>query len=469
MIGTLALRTKRMATLVRLRPFDTSTLEGRAQERHRRMALSAFASAMAKAISVATGLISVPLTLHYLGSERYGMWITMSSLITMLSFADLGIGNGVLSAVASANGRDDRLAIRSYVSSGIFILTIVAALILTLFALAYRFVPWYELFNVQSDIARRESGPALAVLVTCFALAIPVGIVQRVQMGLQRGFMASLWQCVSSCLGLLGVLIAIKAELGLPLLSLAFVGAPLIASLINSIVFFGFLQPDIAPGFRFVSSGAAKHVARTGTLFLVLQIVVAIAYTSNSIIIAQMLGAAAVASYAVPERMFSIITMLLGMILTPLWPAYGEAIARKDFAWVRRTFKLSMLISIGMAAAMSTVLVVCGPWLLRVWVGHAIAASSLLLIAFGIWKVLEAGGNALAMFLNGANVIRSQVVISILFAVVAISLKLLLVSILGIPGVVWATVIAFSLCVITPYALIVSKLLNDIAPARGTV
>ena len=78
-------------SLIRLKPYDVSTPGGRAQERHRRIALTALASAAARGIGVATSLISVPLTLHYLGVERYGLWMTISSVIAMLGFADLGL------------------------------------------------------------------------------------------------------------------------------------------------------------------------------------------------------------------------------------------------------------------------------------------------------------------------------------------------------------------------------------------
>jgi O-antigen/teichoic acid export membrane protein len=460
MIGAIALRTRKVATLIRLRPFDTSTAEGRAQERHRRMALSSLASAAAKGISVCTGLISVPLTLHYLGTERYGMWITMSSFVTMLSFADLGIGNGLLSAVATANGRDDRAAIKTYVSSGLFILSAVAALILIAFAIAYPFVPWYKLFNVDTEMARAESGPALAVLITCFALNIPVGIVQRVQMGLQRGFMASMWQCASSITALMGVLLAIHLELPLPFLIAAFVGTPLVASLLNNFVFFGLLMPDIAPSIRHFARSAAKRVARTGILFFVLQIVVAVAYTSNSLVIAQMMGAAAVATYAVPDRMFNVITIILQMLLTPLWPAYGEAIERGDHGWVRNTLKKSFLISVSLASCLSLVLVIFGPTIVQFWVGHVITVSPLLLIAFGLWKVVEAGGNSLAVFLNGANVVKMQVTLAILTAVTSLGLKIALVYYIGVSGVVWASLIAFTTFTAVPMAVMVPKLLD---------
>jgi hypothetical protein len=88
-------------------PHDTSTDEGRVAERNRRAKMTAMMSMLAKMISVATQLISVPIALHYLGPERYGMWIVLSTFVIMLGFADLGIGNGILNSVAAAKGRND--------------------------------------------------------------------------------------------------------------------------------------------------------------------------------------------------------------------------------------------------------------------------------------------------------------------------------------------------------------------------
>ena len=272
MVSVISNSVRAIFLLLRPRPFDMTGPRGRSNERHRLIVLSSFTSAVAKLITVVTALISVPLTLRYLGVERYGMWMTMSSFLAMLSFADFGIGNGLLNAVAGAYGRDDRQEIRRYVSSAFLILTIIAATILVLFSAVYRYVPWFEIFNVQSDLARREAGPALAIVVACIALGVPASIVQRVQTGMQRGFMANLWQCLASTIGLVGIITAIRFEAGLHWLVLAFVGAPLIAAVLNSLIFFGRLQPDIAPSVLAVSRHAVTRVVHTGLLFLGLQI-----------------------------------------------------------------------------------------------------------------------------------------------------------------------------------------------------
>src|SRR5574341_1512330 len=87
---------KALARIVRLAPFDTTTVEGRSQERYRRLVLTALAQAGSRGLLALTLLAAVPLTLGYLGQERYGLWATISSFLVLLQFADLGIGNGLL-------------------------------------------------------------------------------------------------------------------------------------------------------------------------------------------------------------------------------------------------------------------------------------------------------------------------------------------------------------------------------------
>lgn len=427
--------------------------EARARERRRRVILSAIASAIAKVLSVATVLISVPLTLHYLGSERYGMWMTISSLIAMLSFADLGMGNGLLNSIAHAHGQRDVYAIRRFVSSGFAILTVVACLFLIAFALAYPWLAWSRLFNAQSALAQSEAGPTLATFVALFALNIPLSIVGRVQTGLQQSFSASLWQCVGSVLALICMLIVIHLQAGLPWLVAAAFGAQSIAAALNTAHFFGRSRTDLRPRYHDVSRAAIRRIATTGSMFLILQVVAAVAYASDNLVIAQLLGASAVTEYAVPEKLFSLIAMALAIMLVPLWPAYGEALARGDVQWVRTAFGRSLAIALGVASALSLLLVVCAPKLLSLWLGHPVNPPMLLLVGLGLWKIIEAGGNAVAVLLNGANVVRVQIIVAILTGICALTLKIVLIGQIGIAGTVWASIIAFSLISVLPLGI----------------
>jgi O-antigen/teichoic acid export membrane protein len=448
-----------------LRPFDTATAEGRARERQRRALLSSLVAMAAKVISVGTTLITIPLTLNYLGAERFGMWMTMSSVIAMLTFADLGIGNGLLNVIAEANGRDDSAAMRRSISSAAIVLTFIAALVFAAFSLVYTSVSWANFFNVHTPVAIAEAGPAAYVLVGCFALNIPATMIQRIQLGLQMGFVASLWQAAGSVMALLAVLVVVHVHAGLEWLVLAFAGTPVIAAAVNGGVFFSF-RPYLLPRLSLANQADASKVMHIGFLFFVLQVAVAMAFLSDNVIIARILGASAVSTYAVPDKMFSVIPLLFSMMMTPLWPAYGEAIARGDGFWVRQILRKSVIASFLISVPLSLCLIVLGPRLLSAWLGYAVAPPLALLLGMGLWKVLEALGNSLGAFLNGANVVRMQVIVSSAMALCAVTLKFILVRSLGVSGAVWATILAYSLLVLLPYSLWMPKILSGVLNKR---
>jgi len=431
-----------IASLLR-KETDLSTPAARGRDRQRRIALSAAASMAAKLVTIAASLISIPLTLHYLGPERYGIWLIISSFTVMLSFADMGLGNGVLNAVSREHGRDDREAIRKVVSSGYLMLSVMAVIILIILAISYPLVSWEKITNVHSPLAVAESGPAFAVFIAFFALAVPISLVQKVQFGLQESFIVSLWQCVGNFFGLLCLLLVIKFQGGLPWLVAALVGIPQIAAILNNIIFFRTKGRDISPRLSLVSRTVVIATVKTGLLFFVLQLVVSFAYGADSIIIAQYAGAVAVPQYAVPERMFSLISMVLGMVMTPLWPAYGEAIVRGDHAWVGSALKKAILAATVISGVCSLTLVFIGPAIIRLWVGPQIKTSLALLTGLALWKVIETSSSAIAVFLNGAEMLRFQIVIATISGLGMIALKIYLVKQIGVAGIPWAACAAF--------------------------
>lgn len=453
-------KTRHTAALVRLRPFDTSTPEGRAKERYRRAALTALAAAAAKGVTIATALVSVPLTLGYLGSERYGLWMTISSVIAMLSFADLGLGNGLLNAVATANGRDDREAARHYVSSAFFMLSSVAVVLGLSLALLYPLVAWERVFNVSSSAAVDEAGPAAAVFIACFLVNMPLGIVQRIQTGYQAGFAANLWQAVGSLLGLVGVLTAIRFQAGLPWLVLGMSGGPAAATAMNAVVEFGRLRPWLLPSPKHFKWRCGGELLGVGFAFFALQIAGTLAYASDNLIITQVMGPSAVATYAVVQRMFWVGPTLQTLFVAPLWPAYGEAKARHDVGWLSATLWRSMVASVVVCALVSLPLLVWGQRLIHLWVGTAVEPSALLLGGFAAWTLFAGYGSAASAFMNGTGFLGFQIICALLFAVSSIAVKIVLSQQIGVAGIIWATVITYSLFSAIPTAVAMPRILR---------
>jgi O-antigen/teichoic acid export membrane protein len=307
----------------------------------------------------------------------------------------------------------------------------------------------------------------VAVLAVCFLVGIPLAIVERTQDAYQEGFVNGLWMTAGSLLGLAALVFAIWVEADLPWLVLALLGAPLLTMALNGGRLFWRRRPELRPSRRFVSVEASRRVLRVGFLFFVLQFAMALAYATDNIVVARVLGSEAVTEYAVPMRLFMIVPMIMLLALRPLWPAYGEAIARNDADWVRRTLVVSVGAAVAITALAAALLVVFGRPIIHAWVGDSITPSYSLLIGLGVWSILSVGGTAVAMFLNGASIIRFQVIIASCMAVAALVLKIVLATTIGLPGVIWGTVIAYTVLSVIPVAIYVPRLVRSIGAKRA--
>lgn len=246
----------------------------------------------------------------------------------------------------------------------------------------------------------------------------------------------------------------------MPWVVAAVLGSTLLATLLNGVVLFGIQVPSLRPSLTLVKGGTVRWLVRTGTLFLVLQLAGAVAFASDNLIIAHVLGPGAVTEYAVPRTLFQWAVMGVGLILTPLWPAYSEALGKGDHAWAVRALRRSLLFVVLVATPTATVLVLFGNTLLSLWVGRDFVASPWLLSGFAVWVTLHCVGHALAMFMNAALIVRFQVVTASLFAVICVVVKYTLAIHFGLVGVIWGLVGTYALFVFLPTSIFLKKWLK---------
>jgi O-antigen/teichoic acid export membrane protein len=406
---------------------------------------------------VATSLLSVPLTLSYLGPERYGLWMVLTSIISVMSFADLGIGNGLMNAVSDAYGKDDHDLVREYVASALFLMLGIAIVFAAAGAASYPFIPWLRLFNVKSGKVAAQGARAFLVLYCWFVVNIPLGVVTRTQAGLQLGYVSQLVCGFGNIVSLICLLLVIALRGDLPWLVLASTFGGAAAILMNGWLLFR-EHPWLVPSWRFYRGRSAHEILKVGLMFFVLQCAVAISFSSDNIVIAQILGAAAVAVYAVPQKLFSLVAMVVSMALTPLWPAYGEAIACGDLAWVRRVFRTSLGLTLAITIPLSALLAGAGPWILKVTVGKSLHAPTSLIVVLAIWAVLNSVSTSMAILLNGTGVIKAQTVIWVVASISNLALSICLTRRLGVIGVCSGSITAQCFIVFPGYFFLVRNL-----------
>jgi O-antigen/teichoic acid export membrane protein len=430
----------------------------RTARRGRHIKLTVLTGLVARASSMLMTIVSVPLTLNYLGSERFGLWMTITSVVSMLTFADFGIGSGLLTVVAQASGRDDQIAIRRFVSSGFAILTLISACMLLLFfGIIYPSIDWAHVFNVDSPTAKADAGPAIATLIVCVAASISTLIVPRVQLALQHGFISNLFVTLGLFASLAAIWLVSVERGSVAMLVWAMSGTPVVAAIVNGLIFFG-RNKQYRPSWSLVSTQAMKQILGTGLMFVVLQLSLALSFASDKLIIAHLLGATAVTNYSVYERVFGVGTNLMLVMLMPIWPAYAEAWARKDRGWVKRALTRSLAISLAGSMVFAVSIIFFGSLIVSLWTRKDVPVDPIVLYCLGAWCVIQCTVNALSMLFNGLHMIRVQVMASVLTASMAIPLKFLLIGHMGPAGGVLASSIAAVCFTLVPFVIVVWRL-----------
>lgn len=435
--------------------------ESRTHVRRNRIIKTVWSGLFAKVTVIIVTLLMVPLAVHYLGKEQYGLWVAVSSLVAMLGFMDGGAGNATINMVAHASGtKEDNLA--KIVSTAFFSLMALALIGCLLFLLAFPFVSWGKLLGVAEPNLLSDLHVVVMIVGLFFFVNIFVTLVGKIQRGLQEGYLDSFWNGVAAVLSLLFVYIAIQKNTGLVGFVIAFLAGPMLAYLASNIHYLYVCRKDLRPRLANFESSIAKNLFAVGGMFFVLQITATIQGQADNVIIANMLGAGAVTNYEICMKLFLMVPMLFSLLLTPLWPAYREAFTNGDMQWVRRIFLKSLRWALFVSIPSAFMLVLLGGKIIELWIGPEVVPSTGLLVGCGIWLVFLTLGNALAVFLNGLQLVKIQLIVATSAGILNVALSIWLIQIFGVVGAVFGSVISYFICAILPYFFVIRKVLRDL-------
>ena len=365
--------------------------------------------------------------------------------------------------MAESIGMEDMQSARRAIASSFWILSALSLFLTLVIALIYPHVNAPRLFNVHSGIAVHESGPALLAFSLCYIFNVPLGVVFSVQFGLQSGYAYNIWSSLGTIASLGALVIAMRFQAGLPVLILALFAPPLVASILNGIRLFGFVHPELRPDPRDFSMNCAFHLLHIGAMFFLIQLSFAVGMQTDNIVIAQIMGAKSVSDYAVPARMFNMVTAFLILLSGSMWPAYADALARSDAAWIRKGF-LRVAGFGGILTVLATaVFVLFGNRILAVWVGPSVHASRPLLLVFGLQCILYAYLQPIGSLLNGLGKLRVQAICGVAMAALNLALSIVFVRHYGIIGAVLGTTIALLAVEVVPLTLAVRQTLRELS------
>lgn len=377
-----------------------------------------------KILSTGISFFLVPMTIDYLNTEQYGIWITLLSMLSWVTFTDIGLGNGLRNKLTEALSLKDFKSAREYISTAYSALSVIVLFVYVALLIVVPQLNWQGVFNTAT-LDNSKLIQLIIVVSTFFLSNFILSLYNQLYYANQQASVTGIGQFLLNSISIINILILKKVSHGsIIFLSVSYGISILFPSVTLTLLFFR-KHKELSPKLKYVKADKIKDILSLGVKFFIVQIAALVFLTTSNIMITQVSGPEAVTEYNVAYKLFSFITIAHTIIVTPLWSAYTEAYLKNDIAWIKKILRYLNLLLVP-TAVMLLVLTTASQLLFKVWIGNKVFVPTSLVIAMAFYTFIVIWNNIYAYFLNGVNKIDVQMYISIFVCIINIPICIFL-------------------------------------------
>ena len=378
-------------------------------------------STICKPLSMIISYIYIPLVLNYLGVEKYGIWSTILTILSWISYFDIGVGNGLRNKLTESLAKKDNKG-RKLVSSAYAFLSVLMTAMVIIFSIVAFTIDWNRVFGV-TDI--KENLAYLVIISVIFiSFNFVLSICKNVLYALQKAGVVSIMELATQLLNLVGIII-VSLVLPSNLFAMSFIyGFSMIfVNLFASIVVYK-KNREISPRLGSVDIIIGKSVTNLGLQFFVIQICALILFTTDSLIISYLYGASNVTPYNTVNKLFSSLLGIYTAMIAPVWSSISKMNSEKKFNDIISMIKRLRHLMIPFVAA-TIILFISFRHISKIWLGQELEYSNSLILFGALYCLLSIWCNTYASISNGLEIMRISMVVALFQAVINIPLSLL--------------------------------------------
>lgn len=429
----------------------------------RRVMRGSIASWIRLVITIALQIILVPIYLSYWDASTYGIWLSITSAATLLDMLSLGlmtyIGNEFM-RIAHV----DRANISVFYSTALQISFLIGALQLLLAVYAVKFGVFtfilgaIPLGNANSGV---DAGYVLIlVALTTFLCGSLGGVLVRLLSAI--GYFSSV-----TYFGLLGSLITSIAPLFSVVMGgdILHAGYVLVASIFIYNAFFiryaFILLKREGIYFSHQSWRGGVDMAHKSTVVSLRILLEQGRQQGVRLILSPIVGASDMAAYSTMRTGSSAIQQGLGTITGPLMPELAGYLIRGDQKKVEISFSLVWIICCGFMAPALILLQYIAPSVFSLWTRGKFQYDPELFALFSLATMLYGISQPALAIIQGRNLLRPQLMLSFLTALVLVVGVFLFTPRLGITGAGYALLISEAAAFFMSWAIAKKWLLEN--------
>ena len=406
-------------------------------------------SFLLKIIGMSVMFTLIPLSINYLGSVNYGIWITISSIIAWTGMFDFGFAHGLRNKLTEALAQKNTLLGRYLISSSYIFILFISVFLLILILPLLSFINWQALLNLPSSYDSTMLINIIKLIFIFFILQFSLKPINAILQAHQWPSIAQAMGTVGGVITVVGVLLLDRYshfESKLLIYAVLVAGIPIVIELAVTLYLFYKQFKPLRPSLQFIKVEHVKSVASLGMGFFIIQLSLLFVYSSDNLIISYLFGPSEVTEYNVVYRYFSIITLFLAVIMAPFWSAITDAYSKNEMSWIEKNIKILLKILLG-SIFLDIILVLLSSWVFSKWISSDFVASFQLVLLMALYVICMGWLNIFSFFSNGIGKIRMQIIVYVFVAVLNLPLSFYFGKVLkmGSSGVLLATIISMIL------------------------
>lgn len=387
-----------------------------------------------KLLAILISLLLIPLTIDYLDSEQYGIWLTISSIVAWITYFDVGLVHGFKNRFAEAKAKGNFLLAHQYVSTAYLVMTIIFSSIIIIAEIINPFINWASFLNINESYNSLLT-VVCAILFLFMGIHLILGVTSALltadQYSAHAATISTIGQgCALFCIFLLTQF----SKKSMVYICLALSGVPCIVLLLATIAIFKGRYKQFIPSLRYVKFNLVQNIIGLGSKFFVIQLSMLLIFQVTNIILSRVSGPNYVTLYNVSYKYFSIIQMIFTIILSPFWAAYTDAYTQRDFEWMHRIYK-KLINTFYKILLISFLMLLMSPIMFRIWLPDTIQVPWGVSVSMWLYLSVLTYSNLFMILINGIGKVFIQMIIYIVFAVISIPISYLSCQKFGISGI----------------------------------
>lgn len=381
----------------------------------------------------------------YIDNTGLGIWFTLISIASWFTLLDVGISNGLRNKLSSLIVSNKIKLARVYISSTYYYFLLIITIAIFLGGVLVFHIDFYAVFNVGPEIVSDLNLSVFLVFLT--VLLNLFFTINNSLANAQHDSSFVNYRLFIYSVAMISSIFVMSSFGNGSLLDLALVYFFVNCfTNVSTTAQLYIKNAEFLPTYKLVSFKYFKSNIKKSLDFFVINISSVAMFSTDTFLITHFLGPENVVAYTMTMKVMVLFLTLLWLYTGTLWSAYTDSYIRKDFTWIRKTLKRTIIISFFLIVVMAIVAYNFDV-ILQLWVKTDMHYDASLVFCIFLVVSLRIWNGNFSTLLNGIGKTLVQKRSGIISALVNVPLSIFLMRDMGMgpEGVALGTAFSLSL------------------------